>query len=125
MILFLDDDPARAALAYQRFSEKDRGNVIWCMTVEEALITLKDYENLLTRVSLGHDFGGEKFVHTAREDCGMEIVRYLEKQARENKLGNLKNIYFRIHSWNTDAGNVMYKRMKGIGLKVDFLPFGL
>ena len=27
MVLFLDDDPSRAALAYQRMSEKDKDNI--------------------------------------------------------------------------------------------------
>jgi len=125
MILFLDDDPARAALAYQRFAERDRGNVIWCQSVEEAICTLRDYKNFLTFISLGHDFDGKKHVHTAREDSGMEIVRYLEKLAKKNELGGLKNTLYRVHSWNAEAGNTMYKRLKGIGLKVIFLPFGL
>jgi len=125
MILFLDDDQNRAELAYQRFAERDRGNVIWCQTVEEAVTTLKDYKNVLTKVLLDHDLGGEHFVHTAREDCGMEVVRYLERLAKKNDLGNLKNAHFNVHTWNVDAGNVMYKRLKGIGLKVTYVPFGL
>ena len=125
MILFLDDDSARAALAYQRWKPEDRDKVIWCQTAEEAIITLRDYKNLLTYISLGHDLGGLKNVHTAREDCGMEIVRYLEKLAKKNDLGGLKKAVFRVHTWNVDSGNIMHKRLKGIGLKVEYLPFGL
>lgn len=125
MILFLDDDPARAALAFQRMNPEDQSKTIWCSTVEEAILTLKDYKDSLTRIMLGHDLGGRKNVHTASEECGMEVVRFLERLAKKNALGNLKNVYFRIHSWNIDAGNVMYKRLKGIGLKVEYLPFGL
>jgi len=124
MILFLDDSPERAALAYQRFKPKDRERTIWCKTVEEAIYTLRDYKDHLTAVLLDHDFGG-KHVHTAREDCGMEIVRYLERLHKKNELGNLKNIYYKIHTWNIDSGNVMFKRMKNIGLKVEYIPFGL
>jgi len=125
MILFLDDDPCRAALAYQRFKPTDREKTIWCSTVEEAICTLKDYKDLITFVSLGHDFGGKKYVHPAREDSGTEIVRFLEKLYKSGELGGLKNAYFRVHSWNIDAGNNMYKRLKGIKLKTDFVPFGL
>lgn len=125
MILFLDDDPARAALAYQRFKPTDRERVIWCQTAEEAICTLRDYKDKLTAVMLDHDLGGEHYVHTAREDCGMEVVRYLEKLAKKNELGGLKNAHYRIHTWNVDSGNVMYRRLKGIGLKVEYLPFGL
>lgn len=124
-ILFLDDDPNRAALAYQRFKPGDRERTIWCSTVEEAIITLKDYEDKLKAVWLDHDLGGKTYVHTASEECGMEIVRYLERLARKDKLNNLKNVYFRIHSWNIEAGNKMHKRLKAIGLDVEYIPFGL
>jgi hypothetical protein len=125
MILFLDDDPARAALAYQRFTPEDRAKVIWCQTAEEAICTLRDYKNLLTKVMLDHDLGGEHFVHTAREDCGMEVVRYLERLHKRNELEGLKTVKYRIHTWNVDSGNVMFKRLKGIGLKVEYVPFGM
>ena len=125
MILFLDDDPARAALAYQRWKPSDREQVIWCQTAEEAIITLQDYRDRLTYVSLGHDLGGLKNVHTAREECGMEIVRHLEKLAKKGLLGGLKDARYRIHTWNADAGNVMYRRLKGVGLRVEFIPFGM
>ena len=124
-ILWLDDDPNRAALAYQRSKPKDRERTIWCTTVEEAIITLRDYKDLLTMVSLDHDLGGEHYMHPAREDSGTEIVRYLERLYKKEQLGNLKNVHYRIHSWNVDAGNNMYRRLKAIGLRVDYLPFGL
>lgn len=125
MIIFLDDDPHRAALAYQRMKPEDREKTIWCATVEEAIVTLLDYRDNLTDISFGHDFCGEKYVHTAREDCGMQIVRYLEKLAKKNELYRLKDTNWKIHTWNVDAGNLMYKRLKKIGLKVKYIPFGL
>lgn len=125
MILFLDGSPERAALAYQRFKPEDREKTIWCSTVEEAICTLQDYKDRLTRVMLDHDFGGERFVHPAREDSGTEIVRYLERLSKKGELGNLKTVKYRIHSWNTDAGNNMYRRLKAIGLKCEYVPFGL
>lgn len=125
MILFLDDDPNRAALAYQRFKPEDREKVIWCQTAEEAINTLRDYKEKLTAVYLDHDLGGEHYVHTAREDCGMEVIRFLEKLARKGELGKLKEAKFRVHTWNVDSGNVMYKRLKAIKLKVEYVPFGL
>ena len=123
--MFLDDDQNRAALAYQRFKPADRENVIWCQTAEEAICTLRDYKDILTSVYLDHDLGGESYVHTAREDCGMEVVRYLEKLARKGELGGLKKAKFRVHTWNIDSGNVMYKRLKAVGLRCEFVPFGL
>ena len=125
MILFLDDDPKRAALVYQRFKPVDRENVIWCQTAEEAICTLRDYKDKLTKVFLDHDLGGEHYVHTAREDCGMEIVRYLERLAKKSELGKLNEAIYRIHTWNSEAGNKMYKRLKALGLRVEYVPFGL
>ena len=125
MILFMDDDPARAALAYQRMKPEDRDRTIWCRTAKEAIITLKDYKNSLTAVMLDHDLEGESFVNSKRDDCGMEVVRVLEKMNKENSLENLTKVKFIVHTWNIEAGLIMEKRLREIGLKVIFIPFGL
>ena len=95
------------------------------MTAKEAIITLQDYKDSLTAVMLDHDLEGESFVNSKREDCGMEVVRFLEKMNRKNSLGNLINAKFTVHTWNIDAGLIMEKRLREIGLKVKFVPFGL
>lgn len=127
MILFLDDDSNRAALAYQRMSKEDRERVIWCQTAEEAIVTLNDYSNKLEKAMLDHDLGGEHYVNTKRNDCGMEVVRFLEKLSEDNpkKFSNLKNTIFIIHTWNEHAGPVMVERLSKLGLKVEYRPFGL
>lgn len=127
MILFLDDSPERAAVAYQRMSKKERDHTIWCQTAQETIITLWDYRDVLTHVFLDHDLGGETFVNTKREDCGMEVVRYLEKLHREkyDEFKKLTNTHFIVHTWNISAGEKMKKRLETIGLKVEFKPFGM
>ena len=94
MILFMDDDPARAVLAYNRMKPEDRSKTIWCMTAKEAIITLQDYKDSLTAVMLDHDLEGESFVNSKREDCGMEVVRFLEKMNKNNDLGSLSDNRF-------------------------------
>ena len=127
MILFLDDDPQRAVLAYNRMPKGDRENTIWCTTAEETIITLWDYRDQLTTVRLDHDLGGEEYVNTKREDCGMEVVRYLEKMSRDKpeEFEKLKQARFTVHSWNTHAAPIMVDRLSKIGLDVDYVPFGM
>ncbi len=127
MILFLDDSPERAAIAYSRMVEKERSKVIWCMTAEEAIITVWDYRKVLEKVMLDHDLGGKTYVHTSRDDCGMEIVRFLENKARTEpeEFENLKKAQFIVHTWNEYAGPVMVERLKKLGLKTVHIPFGM
>lgn len=127
MILFLDDDPHRAVLAYNRMSEGDRSNTIWCTTAEETIITLWDYRDQLSRVHLDHDLGGKQYVNTKRDDCGMEVVRYLEKIYRNkpDEFAKLKDTEFIIHTWNAHAGPIMVDRLKKLGLTVRYVPFGM
>jgi hypothetical protein len=120
MILFLDDDPNRAALAYQRWPEKRRSHTIWCTTAAEAISVLKDYD--LTEAHLDHDLGGESFVDTRREDCGMEVVRWLE---HVEDLKKYETCRFICHSWNIPAGRRMVERLQALGLKAEHIPFGM
>lgn len=127
MILFMDDSPHRAVLAHERMSVSDRENTLWCMTAEEAIITLWDYRDRLDAVHLDHDLGGEEYVNTKREDCGMEVVRSLERMSRDTpeEFEKLKVARFIVHSWNFHAGPLMTKRLQDIGLNVEYIPFGL
>jgi hypothetical protein len=123
VILFLDDDPNRAALAYQRWSEERRSNTIWCTTAEECLSVLQDDYDL-TEAHLDHDLGGATFVDTRREDCGMEVVRWLENRTPK-QLKKFEKCQFICHSWNIGAGRTMTERLKKIGLQATQLPFGM
>lgn len=127
MILFLDDNAQRAVLAYNRMSEEDRGNTIWCQTAEETILTLWDYRDQLDRVHLDHDLGGRQYVNTKREDCGMEVVRYLEKihRTKPAEFAKLQDTEFIIHTWNAHAGPIMVDRLKKLGLTVRYVPFGM
>ena len=127
MILFLDDDPKRAVLAYNRMSIEDRSNTIWCQTASEAIQTVWDYRDNLTKVSLDHDLGGQQYMNTKREDCGMEVVRLLEKKAHKEpeEFKKLEGTLFIIHSWNYHAAPIMQERLSNLGLNSVWIPFGM
>ena len=118
--LFLDDDPNRAATLYQRMTPIDRKRTIWVTTVEQTIQTLGDYRERLDIVSLDHDLGGEMYVHSGRDDSGMEVIRWLERQPSSN----YKHVRFVIHSWNIPAGRRMAARLMSAGYNVIQVPFG-
>ena len=124
MILFLDDNPNRAANVYRRMNKKQRESTIWCQTVEETICTLKDYSYRLEVVMLDHDLNGEMYVNTAREDCGMEVVRYLERLSRDEevKFKDFEKTEFIIHTYNRYAGMRMAQRLQKLGLKSRYQP---
>jgi hypothetical protein len=68
-ILFLDDDPARAEIFLA-----ENPDAIWVETASDCIARL---EEPWDEVHLDHDLGGERFVDLSREDCGMEVVRWL------------------------------------------------
>ncbi len=120
IIVWLDDDPNRAALQFQRMSKKDQERTFWVQTVEETLDMLENYRERLDIVSLDHDLGGEQLVHTGREDCGMEVIRWLEKQDAKK----YSHVRFIVHSWNIPAAIKMTERLRAKGYRVIRQPFG-
>jgi len=123
-ILFLDDSPERAALAYQRMTPEDANHTIWCKSAEEAISVLKDYATRLKKVYLDHDLGGEGEevpMHSGNENSGMEVVRYLEKIEPATFYGCL----FIVHSYNSFAGPRMSERLTHAGYSSKYEPFGL
>lgn len=126
MILFVDPDPKRAVLAFQRMNEEDRSNTIWAKTYTEAQTTLWVYRDELTEVRMEHDLSGISYMNTRSEESGMEIVRYLEKLSvhYDNVFPAYQKIKWVIHSYNDHASPTMIERMRKIGLKVDWVPFG-
>jgi len=121
VIVFLDDDPARAATAFQRMNDHDRQRTFWVSTVPETLDMLENYRERLDLVSLDHDLGGNTYVNAARDDCGTEVVRWLEKRNPEH----YAHVRFIIHSWNIKAAEKMTIRLYEAGYRVIMCPFGL
>ena len=123
MYLFLDDDPGRAALACQRWPKEKSNNTMWCTTAAETISVLKDYWKELEEVHLDHDLGGDTWVDSRRDDCGMEVVRWFEN-IPELRLEKYKDVKFIIHSWNFPAAREMHLRLLDLGLKSHLVPFG-
>ena len=120
MILWMDDDHLRSALAYQRMKPEDANNTMWAQTALEAIDILRDYRDDLTLVSLDHDLGGTTYQDSRAENCGMEVVRWLEKQ--NSKL--FKHVEFVVHSWNLTAARTMHLRLLDAGYRACRKPFG-
>jgi hypothetical protein len=111
-VLFLDDDPNRAAAFLA-----DNPDAIWVETVDDCLARL---EEPWDEVHLDHDLGGEVFVDCGREDCGMAIVRWLCLEPRPH-LGPTR---FIVHSHNPGAANLMVMQIFAAGFQVEGRPFG-
>ena len=93
-ILFLDDDPDRARAFLGRHPE-----AVWVQTAGECIARLAESWD---QVHLDHDLGGEIFVDSSRDDCGMEVVRWLCSQPQEP----LPNTWFFVHSHNAEAADL-------------------
>jgi len=122
-ILFLDDDPNKAAVAYQRWPREKCDNTIWASTAKATIFVLNDYATELLEVHLDHDLGGEEFVNSIREDCGMEIVRWLESCSKTD-LKAFEGTKFICHDHNLRAARNMTVRLKTLGLAAKQIPFG-
>jgi hypothetical protein len=111
-VLFLDDDPVRAELF-----RADHPDAVWVQTAAGCIERLvESWEE----VHLDHDLGGEHFVDHARDDCGMEVVRWLCLVSRPH----LSGTRFFIHSHNPIAATVMGMEMMTAGYVVELRPFG-
>lgn len=120
IVLFLEGGSNRAALQYQRINKKNRERTFWAKTVSEAIAILIDYRERLDIVSLGYNLSNKYYVHPASSECGMEIVRWLERQNSKK----YSHVRFIVHTWDT-AGRKMVNRLWLKGYRVIYVPFGL
>jgi hypothetical protein len=111
-ILFLDDDPARAEIFLA-----DHPEAVWVETVGACIARLQEEWD---EVHLDHDLGGEQFVDLSRDDCGMEVVRWLCLEPRPH----LRRTQFLVHSHNPMAGGMMAMQIRVAGFQVEHRPFG-
>jgi hypothetical protein len=111
-LLFLDDDPERAEIFL-----KENPHAIWVTTVAECLSRLNESWE---EVHLDHDLGGQTFVDSHAEDCGMEVIRWLCKEPH----AHLKECHFVVHTHHAMAGLLMVLQMRGFGYLAELRPFG-
>ena len=120
IIVFVEGDPQRAALQFQRMTPADQNRTFWVKSVPEAIDMLKNYRERLDIVSMGYNLNGEEYNHPSREDCGLEIVRFLEKKKPET----YAHVRFIVHSWAFLSGAKMANRLRAHGYNVLSKPFG-
>lgn len=117
-ILFLDDDIIRT----EKFLTNNHNESIvdTCSTARVCIALLNTYRYDV--VHLDHDLGGERFVDSAREDCGMEVVRWLV----QNRYGSFPSYCAKIivHTHNDNAGAAMTTLLRAAGYEAKYIPFG-
>ena len=109
-VLFLDDCPKRTKKFVSRYPYAK------CAETAEGIIKLIKGEEQIDALFLDHDLGGAVYVDSGREDCGMEVARYLV----DNKHA-ISRIY--VHSLNRPAGLEMTSKLKDAGYKTQYIPF--
>jgi hypothetical protein len=111
-ILFLDDDPMRA-IAFHGLHPR----AVWVQTAAACIARLEEEWD---EVHLDHDLGGEHFVDYQRDDCGMEVVRWICGAPRPH----LRATRFTVHSHNPTGAIMMVATMQSNGYLVEHRPFG-
>lgn len=113
MILFLDDDPARAEV----FLRDNDG--VYCVETAAECITALEREQW-AEVHLDHDLGGKVLVPSESPLSGMEVVRWV----LNNPSAALHNTQFYVHSLNWHAAIGMVKCLRAGGFRALYAPWG-
>jgi len=116
IILFLDDDESRTK-AFRRWVPRARTAVDVKGIIELIEQSVKDGETI-KHLFLDHDLGGETYVESGREDCGMEVVRYL---CKNNLIHHIVETI--VHSHNEPAANDMLFSLWDAGYRAKRIPF--
>lgn len=113
-MIFLDDCPYR--------TKKVELRCPWAVCVETVVDCIKAIQDTDTikYLLLDHDLGGEVYVDSDREDCGMEVVRWLVAHSDEN-VAKIETII--VHSMNPPARESMVYALKEAGYNVLEIPF--
>lgn len=111
-VLFLDDDVYRAEIFLALCPE-----AVWVETARACIDRLAESWD---EVHLDHDLGGERYVDTTREDCGMEVVRWLCSQPRPH----LDDARFFVHSHHLAAASIMVRCLLQANYTAEYRPFG-
>jgi len=110
MILFLDDNPERC----KAFKAKVPDATI--VKTAEGCIKQLETDTEWSMVFLDHDLGGEMHVDSGREDCGMEVVRWIVENDPF-----IRRIF--VHTHNPPAAVAMSEALRQARYTVDAIPF--
>jgi hypothetical protein len=112
-VLFLDDNPVRNKMFRDEVPSAQVVETAQdCIAILQSLVGGDEWDYLF----LDHDLGGEVHVESGREDCGMEVVRWM----MENKPAVKKVI---VHSHNVPAANRMVDLLQGVGYQCCHVRF--
>jgi len=111
MILVLEDDKTR-----QKFFRSKIPSCEMSSNATNCIKTIQNYDDTIGVLFLDHDLGGEMYVNSGREDCGMEVVRWICKNQPP-----IKQII--IHSHNPIAAKEMMLKLQDFDYKVIQIPF--
>ena len=117
--LFVDGSHERMAVAYHRMPSDIQNSTVWARTAEEAISALKDYCKEFQVVSFVHDLNENVRGDTRRDDSGMAIVRWLEKQNSDD----WKHCKFIAHGWDASDSKMVY-RLDRAGFNAKWFRFG-
>ena len=122
-VLFLDDDHERVDIFLQICPT---ATVV--ETARDCIARIANHEWDL--VCLDHDLGGGVFCDSNREDCGMEVVRWLVRNAKLRELDEKFAAKFHIdlflvHSHNYYKSHIMVSDLQKAGYKALELAFGM
>ncbi len=109
-VLFLDDNEERT----KRFKSR-HPYTLTTETAEECIEKMQSRKSWDV-VMLDHDLGGEVFVDSGREDCGMEVVRWMV--ANKPEIGEII-----AHTCNEPAGKEMVAKLRDAGYTARWVPF--
>ena len=119
-VYVLDDDPNRHSMLDDRLSAQMSEPHQRFFDAESIIKQLtEDIESgiMVDTVFLDHDLGGEVFVESEREDCGMEVVRFIVENKPE-----IRQIV--VHTMNGVAGIEMRNKLMDAGYKnTDYVAF--
>ncbi len=111
-IIFLDDSDVRWSKFLSKVPAAYRAE-----TATQCIDMIKDSPDIQW-LFLDHDLGGETWVDSSREDCGMEVVRFL---CVNDYTAKIKSIV--VHSHNVSAAKEMHLKLEEKGYKASLLPF--
>lgn len=111
-IIFLDDDHGRWRSFLAKVPAAYRAE-----TAAECINMIRESPEI-DWLFLDHDLGGETWVDSNREDCGMEVVRYLCDNPRIISIHNIV-----VHSHNVSAAKEMHDKLKDAFYNVKLIPF--
>ena len=115
MRIFLDDNPRRTKAI------KNRIDVIDVETATECINTIShmiDRDTVIQTLFLDHDLGGQHFQDSSEQNCGMEVVRWLEAHFIEAYIEQII-----VHSHNIKAAEIMVDKLAQVGYNVMYVPF--